>query len=284
MDAGPLGADLGDWPAGLELPGAGAEVESALAPPPYAPVLLARSGRGSLPAAAAGGRALVVLSRAACGALHGAAGGRAALVGAAFSPGIELDGYCGAPSGSDSGCWVYEVSGGNGVGGAVVLCQHGLGGGLAGAWVEAVLGALSPTEVVVIDCVLGAPQEGAGAPPMVVATGVAEGEGGVPCSPPVGAVRGLFPEDPAVVERLSDGAAEVLRWAAEQGAAASVLLHSQPLPVPGGADVERVAGPSGAILEAFLGVEGVDTKSVAAAAAARFDEARASSAAHQVYV
>ena len=149
---------------------------------------------------------------------------------------------------------------------------------------EAVLGALSPTEVVVIDCVLGAPQEGAGAPPMVVATGVAEGEGGVPCSPPVGAVRGLFPEDPAVVERLSDGAAEVLRWAAEQGAAASVLLHSQPLPVPGGADVERVAGPSGAILEAFLGVEGVDTKSVAAAAAARFDEARASSAAHQVYV
>ena len=283
MDAGPLGADLGDWPAGLELPGAGAEAEASPAPPSYAPVLVARRGGGGrLPAA--GGRALVVLSRAACGALHGATGGRDALVGAAFSPGVEMVGYCGAPSGSDSGCWVYEVSGGDGVGAAVVvLCQHGLGGGLAGAWVEAVLGALAPTEVVVIDRVLGAPQEGAGAPPMVVATGGAEGEGGGPCSP-VDAVRGLFPEDPAVGERLSDGAAEVLRWATEQGAAASVLVHAQPLPVPGGADVERVAGPSGAVLQAFLGVESVDTQAVAAAAAASFDKARGGSAAHQVYV
>ena len=88
---------------------------------------------------------------------------------------------------------------------------------------------------------------------------------------------------PAGAERLADGAAEVLRWAAARGVPASVLVHSQALPVPGGADVHRVAAPAGAALRAFLGVDG-DTMAAAVAAAAGFDKARAGSAAQQVYI
>lgn len=275
MDGAPLGADLGEWPAGLEMPGAGAEAESAHPPPPYRPVLVAPPGGFPL-----GGRVLLALSRAVCGALHGAAGARGSLAGAAFSPGIEMEGYRGEPSCADSGCWVYNLpSGGGGSPGVLVLCQHGLGGGLAGPWVETMLGALAPAEVVVLDCILGAPPS-PDAPPML---GIGAGVGaGAACSP-VGSVQGLFPVAPAGAERLADGAAEVLRWAAARGVPASVLVHSQALPVPGGADVHRVAAPAGAALRAFLGVDG-DTAAAAAAAAAGFDKARAGSAAQQVYI
>ncbi len=243
-------------------------------PPPYSPGIVAPSG-GLRP----GGRVLLALSRAVCGALHGAAGARGSLAGAVFSPGVEMEGYRGEPSCADSGCWVYDLPRGNGPQGVLVLCQHGLGGGLAGPWVETILGALKPTEVVVLDCVLGAPPP-PDAPPMLE-VGVGVGAGAA-CSP-VGAVQGLFPEAPAGAERLADGTAEVLKWAAAQGVAASVLVHSQALPVPGGTDVQRVAAPAGVVLQAFLGVDG-DTEAAAAAAAGGFDKARAGSAAHQVYI